>query len=91
MAPVYSSTFALPTTNKIGAMAVMMHAYFSMTQNVVLDYRRVQLASDFGKRLRAAISCHLTQTSKESALLKINITSLTDVNKNTPADDKLLC
>ena len=28
---------------------------------------RVQLASDFGKRLRAAISCHLTQTSKESA------------------------
>jgi len=28
---------------------------------------RVQLASDFGKRLRAAISCHLTQTGKESA------------------------
>jgi len=28
---------------------------------------RVQLASDFEKRLRAAISCHLTQTSKESA------------------------
>ena len=28
---------------------------------------RVQLASDFGKRLREAISCHLTQTSKESA------------------------
>ena len=52
---------------------------------------RVQLASDFGKRLRAAISCHLTQTSKESAQLKINITSLTDVNKNTSADDKLLC
>jgi len=26
----------------------------------------VQLASDFRKRLRAAISCHLTQTSKES-------------------------
>jgi len=32
-----------------------------------LDLGRVQLASDFGKRLRAAISCHLTQTSKESA------------------------
>jgi len=28
---------------------------------------RVELASNFGKRLRAAISCHLTQTSKESA------------------------
>jgi len=27
---------------------------------------RVQLASDFGNRLRAAISWHLTQTSKES-------------------------
>jgi len=34
--------------------------------------------------------CHMTQTSKESAL-KINITSLTDVNKNTSADYKLLC
>jgi len=30
-------------------------------------YGRVQLASGFGKRLRAAISCHLTQSSKESA------------------------
>jgi len=30
------------------------------------DQGHVQLASDFRKRLRAAISCHLTQTSKES-------------------------
>jgi len=34
MAPVYSSAFALPTTNKIGAigaMDAMVPAYFSMT------------------------------------------------------------
>ena len=33
----------------------------------VEDQGRVPLASDFGKRLQATISCHLTQTSKESA------------------------
>jgi len=35
MAPVYSSAFALPTTNKIGAigaMGAMVPAYFSMTR-----------------------------------------------------------
>jgi len=41
-----------------------------MIERMVSDKRRdegrVQLASDFGKRLQAAISCHLTQTSKES-------------------------
>ena len=31
------------------------------------DIEAIQLASKIGKRLRAAISCHLTQTSKESA------------------------
>jgi len=31
MAPVYSSAFAPPTTNKIGAMGAMVPAYFSMT------------------------------------------------------------
>ena len=32
MAPVYSSAFAPPTTNKIGAMGAMVPAYFSMTR-----------------------------------------------------------
>jgi len=31
MASVYSSAFAPPTTNKIGAMGAMVSAYFSMT------------------------------------------------------------
>jgi len=31
MAPVYSAAFALPTTNKIGAIGAMVPAYFSMT------------------------------------------------------------
>ena len=31
--------------------------------NTACHLGRVQLASDFGKRLRAAISCHFTQTS----------------------------
>jgi len=31
MAPVYSSAFAPPTTNKIGAMGSMVPVYFSMT------------------------------------------------------------
>jgi len=41
----------------------------SLTTTLIFsgDSGRVQLASDFGKRLQAAISCHLTQTSKESA------------------------
>ena len=49
-----------------------------------------QLASKIGKRSRAAISCHLTQTSKKGDYLKINITLLIDVNKTMSADDKLL-
>jgi len=40
---------------------------FQQKYGYIRDEGRVQLASDFGKRLRAAISCHLTQTSKESA------------------------
>ena len=39
MAPVYSSTFAPPTTNKIGAMGAigaMVPAYFSMTRSISL-------------------------------------------------------
>jgi len=32
---------------------------------VVQDYGRVELASKIGKRSRAEISCHLTQTSKK--------------------------
>jgi len=31
MAPVYSSAFAPPTANEIGAMGAMVPAYFSMT------------------------------------------------------------
>jgi len=30
MAPVYSSAFAPPTTNEIGAMGAMVPAYFSI-------------------------------------------------------------
>ena len=34
MAPVYSSAFAPPTTNKIGTMDAMVPAYFSMTHGL---------------------------------------------------------
>jgi len=37
MAPVYSSAFAPPTTNEIGAMGAMMPAYFSMTHENCLS------------------------------------------------------
>jgi len=47
------------------ACLVQRCATYSMI--VWWDRGRVQLASDFGRRLQAAISCHLMQTSKESA------------------------
>jgi len=44
MAPVYSSAFAPPTTNKIGAMGAMVPAYFSMTRKLSASGRSCHVA-----------------------------------------------
>ena len=86
------STALNQTEYRIRSVTITLKSLLAeLSVSLLTHTGRVQLASDFGKRLRAAISCHLRQTSKESAQLKINITSLTDVNKNSSADDKLLC
>jgi len=59
-----SGILQIELADEINTLNCPTGAFFSLAG---LPCGHVQLARDFGKRLRAAISCHLTQTSKESA------------------------